>query len=78
MFKATMAQVREDVEKALDNGRIKEALAVYNKRVSLICKFLKSPHILHLMGRSALVDTAWYLMGNKGLLFKKQKLPCYF
>jgi len=71
-------QLRTVVEEALDKGRVKEALKAYIERVKIICSCLDPPHILHLMGRGALVDTLWYLIGNRSLSHKPGKLQCYF
>ena len=65
-------------ESALSKNMVPLALEASKKRIGLISKHLKHPHILHLMGRCSMVNYMWYMYGNTAFQSKPKQLPCYF
>ena len=69
-------KLHQMVESALSKNMLPLAVEATKKRIQLISKHLKQPHILYLMGRCSIVNYMSFIYGNKSFQYKPKRLPC--
>jgi len=70
--------LRTIVENALSKHKVDIALEATKERIRLACEHLKQPHILHIMGRCAIVKYMCYIYAIRSFQHKPKMLPCYY
>jgi len=70
--------LRDRVEAELGRGRVSSAISLTCDRVRLSSDNLKRPHVLHIMGRLALVQYFWAVCANRGSSWRPIRLPLYY
>jgi len=70
-------ELTQRAESCLREGDWSAALYLYKERSCLISKYLKIPHILHLLSRAAIINCMWFLMGNRAVNFVLPSLQTY-